>query len=205
MNSRLSVRVLLGLLLACLGAASVVSVSHGHDRLPDDRIALIYYKAIQYDAHLIERAAGEARLLFVVMERGSNERAEILAGFMREAGRIAREREPSALEIHATVFDLDSPQLEDALRTSHAVFLVSEEDVHAKEKLVRLEALSIRWQLPILSDDRALLETCATVSVDPVTEDGKSRPRMSIHLDRARAQGSRFNAKFLQLCDVTGR
>ncbi len=204
MNSRLSVRVLIGLLLACLGTALSPSSSRGDERVPDDRIALIFYKAIQYDAHLVERAAGEARVLFVVVEQGSNERAEVLAEFFRETGRLARERDPHALGIHATVLELESKHLEEELRTAHAVFLVSEE-TPARQELLRLEAFSIRWQFPILGDDRELLDICATVIVDPVTEDGKSRPRMSINLDRARAQGSRFNAKFLQLCDVTGR
>jgi hypothetical protein len=191
------------LALAAIGPI-LASTPSLEGRVPEERAAIILYKALQYDGRLVERARGRIRLIVFAADPGVTARANALAGFLRDAGRIAHERNAAAPAVDAVVASAELSTLAERTRDVHAVLLVSDREP-LPAFLPALMQASLEGQFPILADDPSLIASCATLALGLTPNDEKTRPRITVHLERARSQGCRFDAKFLQLCEVVGR
>lgn len=170
--------------------------------VPDDRAAVIFSKILFYETGVTAKCGLAIHTIIAYSGPRALTRAEAIRDVIEEAGRSGVDAQPMTLEL----VSLDQPKIVDTLRSLNpcAVYLVLDPGAeHAQLKPIA--DLSVEQHYFIFSSQPKLLTDFTTLSLRLVEVGGKTKLRPILHLDRANAQGCRFDPAAMRLFEVVGR
>lgn len=169
--------------------------------IPDERSALIAFKALGYEEST--RASTDERGIVVLhFSRATRERAAQVQATLAEARRRSH-GSGVVLGGGESIVIYDGPLLSAQLteRKARLLYLVTEGDI-SETAVSQIRSDADQADVIVFADSATYLGRCAALSVELVESAGSSRVQICADLNTASEQGGQFAAEFLRLCRV---